>query len=655
MKLPVMMLIRKTVKAIHLLTILLYSMGLCAQSSSIELGVNIDGGTYTTTVADPNVDAGPNHIVQMINGANGAEYIVYDRQGTQLQSSTKLSTITGKSGAGDPIVLYDRLADRWLMSEIGLEGSSVYSLVVAISTTNSPFGGWHTYNFPTNGLADYPKWAVWPDAYYVTAENTQTPTIYAFHRSTMLAGGADPPMLTATIGQLPLAVDFNVPAPVTFSGTIAPTSEIKGMVMRVLDDGWGSSISDDALELRFLTPLWSVGILDVSAPELLLTGSFDSEICGTSLKGEACLSQPNSSIEFEPFNQFLMNNVTYHNFGTHHSIVCNHTVDADGNGHTGIRWYELRKDNFSWSDWSIHQEGVYAPDTHNRWLGAISINENGDIALAYNVVSPTIYPSLCMTGRDSCDLPGMMTEPETIIISGTDANGSPRYGDYNSMCVDPFDEETFWFTGMYNSSSNWSTRITSFKVGDRCCQDDTLILTSIDPGTLNNHPEFIAASYIEGSNTVASGAGVVYEAGDLVRLMDGMHIESGSIFCGTIDNCENVVASKWSQQQGSSSGTSYDSFSEPHNQSFDQFNVTVSPNPFRDNAMFEMTLPDRSRVSIIILNAQGTMIKTLLDRKTLSVGKHTIVFHRGTIPAGTYFYNIQIGNKVFSGQLVVID
>src|SRR5207249_9180441 len=89
------------------------------------------------------------------------------------------------SGFGDGIVLFDQLASRWLMSEFAIRGNH---LCVYVSRTSDPLGGgWFGYDFGTAEFPDYPKYAVWPDAYYVST-NESAPAAYALERARMIAG-----------------------------------------------------------------------------------------------------------------------------------------------------------------------------------------------------------------------------------------------------------------------------------------------------------------------------------------------------------------------------------------------------------------------------------------------------------------------------------
>ncbi len=423
-----------------------------------ELVSNYAGmGDTGVDPADPSVDVGPNHVIQMINGASGSYFRVWNKNGTALIAQTYLDNFMGfPGGAGDPIVLYDAPADRWLMSEFTNSGNQ---LSVAVSTTPDPLGTWNIYSFNAPSFPDYPKYSIWNNAYIVTT-NENTSAVYALDRSKMLLGQA------ATSQRFTLTnfgtIGFQAATPVNLDGTTLPPTGTPAMVMRMRDDAWTGAATDAlemwAFNINWTTPantsLTQIAVLPVTA--------FASELCGyTSF---SCIPQPGTSVELDPLREVLMNRIHYRNFGTHESIVCCHVVDVDGTDRAGMRWYELRRTNGTAGTWSIYQQGTYSPDATNRWMGSIGISASGAIGLAYNVSSGTVYPGLRYTGRKACDPLGVMTEPETTIIAGSGSNSSNRYGDYNALGTDPADGETFWFTGMYNTSGSWSTRIAAFDI-----------------------------------------------------------------------------------------------------------------------------------------------------------------------------------------------
>jgi len=161
----------------------------------------------------------------------------------------------------------------------------------------------------------------------------------------------------------------------------------------------------------------------------------------------------------------LMHRLQYRNFGTHESMVANHAVAAGDFNHAGIRWYELRKYN---NNWSVFQQGTYAPDALHRWNGSIAMDGEGNIALGHSVSGENHYPSIGITGRKDGDSAGLMTYMEELAIAGTGSQtGLSRWGDYSSLNIDPADDATFWYTNEYfanMSYMNWKTRIATFTI-----------------------------------------------------------------------------------------------------------------------------------------------------------------------------------------------
>lgn len=429
------------------------------QGRALDLTINGQGFTNVNP-ADPCLEVGPSHVIQMINGSSGAYFRIYDKSGNALGAQTYLDNfvnaiggITTYSGAGDPIVLYDAMADRWLMSEFSASGNR---MIVAVSTTSNPTGTWYAYSFTATNFPDYPKYAVWHNMYLITT-NENSPAVYALDRARMLQG------LSATAQRFTVpsypTIGFQACTPIGHDGGPAPPANAPGLFMRMADDAWSATIPNDRLEIwtltiNFTTPANSV----LAGPSLLATQAFDTHLCGyTSF---ACIPQPGTTTTLDPLREVIMNRAQYRNFGTHEAIVCNHVTDVSGADRAGVRWYELRRTALA-NPWAIHQQGTYSPDATNRWMAAIAINGNGDIGLAYNVSSSSVNPSIRYTGRLASDALGQMTFAETSIVAGTSRNASNRYGDYNSLDVDPA-TGSFWGTAKFNSSTQWSTRMFAF-------------------------------------------------------------------------------------------------------------------------------------------------------------------------------------------------
>ena len=415
---------------------------------------------------DTSGDVGPNHFIQMINHSNGASFVVYSKTGSVLSGPTYLDSLgTGNcaDGLGDPIVLYDHLANRWLLSEFSNSGNQ---MCVYVSKTADPVsGGWWAYAFTASAFPDYPHYGVWPDAYYV-GTNESSPTVYAFDRAKMLSGQSAT-MQKFTASKL-AGFGFQILMPADLDGSTAPPSGAPMVFARHRDDevhnSGSANSSQDYVDLYEFKVNWTTPSSSTfSGPTSVAVAEFDSSLCG--LTSFNCVPQPGSSTTLDPIREVMMYRLAYRNLGTYQALVGNFSVDVNGADRAGVRWFELRKTTGSWS---LYQQGTYSPDTTNRWLGASAMDKQGNIALAYNVsASSSVYPGARYAGRLATDSLGVLTQGESTIVSGSAANGSNRWGDYAEMGVDPADDCTFWFTTQYNTSSNWSTRIASFKF-DAC-------------------------------------------------------------------------------------------------------------------------------------------------------------------------------------------
>ncbi|MCK9398765.1 MAG: T9SS type A sorting domain-containing protein [Bacteroidales bacterium] len=414
--------------------------------------LNFEGVGNLCSCAPPDTegDVGPDHYFQMINLA----FAIWDKQGNLLYGPVDNSTLwdgfigpwTGTND-GDPVVLYDELADRWIASQFAVNTSNgTYWQLVAVSSTSDPLGSYNRYAFQMPAFNDYPKLSVWPDAYYATFNMFGSYTrvgVAAFERDSMLAGSPDAQMVyfnqpSGTFSMLPADFD-GTPPPVGSPCYFAHLRTFSSQNFEVyeFDVNWDSPSGSAFTMVSDLT-----------------TASFNPNLNG--------VPQPGTGTRLDDLGMMIMFRLQYRNFGTYQTLVANHTVNA-GAGRTGVRWYELRKET---GDWYIYQQGTYAPDDGEyRWMGSIAMNGNGDIGLGFSISSASTYPSIRYVGRRADATPGEMNLEEIQIIGGTSSqSGMDRWGDYSCLSVDPTDDSTFWFTNEYYKSG-WKTRIASFNFG----------------------------------------------------------------------------------------------------------------------------------------------------------------------------------------------
>lgn len=453
-------------------------------------------------------EVGPNHYVQMVNSSSGSSFQVYDRNGTVVQASTVLDTLgTGvcSTGRGDPVVVYDQQADRWLLSEFAQRADQ--TLCIYISQTPDPTGAYFAYQVATPNFPDYPKYAVWNNAYFVGTNEGDNPG-YALPRQQMLAGpsGAITPIRIAGTNVPNWQRNHTMPA--DLDGPAAPAGS-PGLFVRQIDDeitnpGGPPDAANDFIEVwEFQPDFTTPGNSTYTLAATVSIADFDYNLCNWS---RDCLPQPGTTALIDALPHYIMWRAQYRNFGTHESLLVNFTVDADGTDHAGVRWVELRD---SGGGWTTFQEGTVAPDADHRFMGAIAMNGNGDIALMYNVTGTGTSPSVRYTGRLAGDPLGTMPQGDNALPGGTgtqfidfrpctDSNGNPtnsncqRWGDYSAMSVDPVDDTTFWFTGMYTEANG----TTDTRIG-AVAFDEAPVLSSL---ALN------AASIDEGGSVTLTGS-----------------------------------------------------------------------------------------------------------------------------------------------------
>jgi len=421
---------------------------------------NFNGQTSPYFPPDDNGTAGPNHYMQTVN----TTYAIYSKTGTVLAGPTNMNQLFGSvPGAncndGDPIILYDEMADRWMAAEFSLCGSPD-RMLIAISTTNDPTGTWYQYSFTMNGMPDYEKFGIWPDGYYMGTNTSSGTDIYVFERPVMIAGGTNPKMVSFDNTWRPGSVDgFMMVPPVDNDGPAAPAGS-PGIFIAQQDDAFGGGA--DQLWIYELDVDWATTTNSTfTRVQQLDVAPFDSNF-GNNWNN---IKQPGTSQELDGIPQVIMNAPQYRNFGSYQTIMCCHTVDVDATDHAGVRWYELRKTT---GEWTVRQQGTYAPDGNSRWMGSVMMNGSNEIGLGYSISSTTVYPGIRYTGQTAeeyANANGVMDEAEGVIWEGTSSQtGANRWGDYSLLCVDPADDETFWYTNQYNSGGR-KTRIASFNIG----------------------------------------------------------------------------------------------------------------------------------------------------------------------------------------------
>jgi hypothetical protein len=419
-------------------------------------GIQFPGVGCFCAPPDTNGEVGATQYVQSVNRA----YQVFDKAtGASLLGPLDIEAIFAgfggvcqTSGFGDPVVLYDQLANRWIVSQFAGAGSIPTDECIAVSTTSDATGTYNRYGFHIgSNFFDYEKISVWPDAYYMSANIFNSsgtaylgPQAYAMDRTKMLAG------MPATLIAMPiLGPSFPPMLPADLDGSTLPPAGAPNSFVLLPDTG---TYRVYHFHVDFAIPANSTFALFASPPAALFTELFTLV---PQLGGEG----------LDNLADRLMFRLAYRNFGDHESLVGSFTVKA--NNVAGIRWFELR--GVTAGPVTTFQDSTYQPDTTWRWMGSVAMDKFANMALGYSASSSTIHPQIRYTGRLGTDPINMMTQGEGHIFdgAGSQVSTSSRWGDYSDMTVDPVDDQTFWYTTEYydtTSSFNWRTRIANFKL-----------------------------------------------------------------------------------------------------------------------------------------------------------------------------------------------
>ena len=440
---------------------------------------------FAPSAPNPNGDVGPNHYVQ----AAGTLVVVYDKTGAPLTAPFRVISLFASLGGlcsfhitgGRVNVLYDPLADRWLLSQIAFNPDPPYHQCIAISKTADPTGSYFLYDFvvPGSNFNDLPRFGVWADAYYMADDQFVKGTTFngaggfAFDRAKMLAGDATASFIYFNEGpgpgsMLPADVDGVTPPPVGAPGYFAmlaadefgdPADAVRLFAFRADFANPGAStfseLPESPIPVAAFDPLGPNGSRQIEQP-----------------------SPATSSHYLDAIQDRLMYRLAYRNFGgSRESLVVTHSINVGFDSSTtaghqaAIRYYELRR-SLPAGTFGVAEQATFAPDSDNRWLGSAAMDGQGNLAVGYSVSSLTTFPSIRYAGRLFSDPQDGLFQGEAVLAagSGVQLTTGGGWGHYSALSVDPADDCTFWYTNEYftaasqlNTSLGWLTRIGTFK------------------------------------------------------------------------------------------------------------------------------------------------------------------------------------------------
>ena len=428
-------------------------------------GLSNADNPFEVSPPDPNGEIGPNHYVEMVN----IVFAIYSRSGARLLGPLTLGTLWDGFAvedctdlSGDPVVVYDQLANRWILTQFTTRGPIYYNCI-AVSATGDPTGAYYRYAFSTGlNFPDYPKYGVWPNAYFLSTREFSPDDsfagigAYALERRRILRGDPDARVVQFLIppgSQRWLLGDGLLPS--DLDGTALPPDGSPNYFVGTMDVDARRGAPFDGLNIFSFAVTWSAhptGSFTLTAQ--LPVDAFDSIFPCDPSSTRSCIPQPDTGnkVDVLSYRQRPTFRLAYRNFGTYEALVTNQSVEARP-AIAGVRWYEIRR---TAGAFSVYQQGTFAPDDGvHRWMGSVAMDRFGNIGLGYSVSNgESVYPGIRYTGRAAGDPLGGMTLGEGVLIAGAGSQRvSARWGDYTDMTVDPTDDCTFWYVNEYYTAA----------------------------------------------------------------------------------------------------------------------------------------------------------------------------------------------------------
>lgn len=484
---------------------------------------------------DTNGDVSDTQYIQWVNSS----WQIFDKT-TGIPNPATPAPMPGKSffagfgglcettNSGDPIALWDAQAQRWVMSQFVT--SAPFAQCVAVSTTSDPLGTYNRYEFRSTNFGDYPKIGVWTDE--TTGQDAYLLTTHEFNAAGTTFFGAA--MIALPRDKMLAGAPVGLTEAIRFGGFDAYGVEPINLTGQLAAPGNAcpSFVHFDSNTSEYL--FWDMCI-DWNTPANSTISAAPTRIAGKPFAPYFDeVPQQGTANGLDPFGTHIMYRANARAFPadapTRISLVVNHTVQGDVQ-QAGIDWVHFNLDDHGANpasptalDKTVVDEGTYAPDTDNRWMGGIAIDGSGEIGVGFSKSSSTMHPQVQITGRTLDDPASTLRDEASctdLIGNGSQTSSSNRWGDYSSMSVDPVDQCTFYFTSEYyptTTSSTWHTRVCSFKFPS--CGDPNFALVAESPtriqmcGAASSDPSFaLRAGVLNGFSGTVALTGTTLPAG----------------------------------------------------------------------------------------------------------------------------------------------
>jgi hypothetical protein len=474
-----------------------------SSNGSVKLGTSQFTGVGANGYIPPdtNISVGPTQIVETVN----VEYQVYDKQGnpysTKQPSPLPIHSIfaaaAGGNGGGssmcasvdggDPIVLYDKIDDKWIVSQLAYNSSlSNDHFCLAISANGDATGSYYAYDFSFgSNFPDYPKLGIWAPGTTKFGDDTSHAGVYfsanIFAHGNRFTGAAMCAISLGDVAKPGSTIGFRCLYNSSSVYSILP-ADMEGVPTLTGSSPAPSGTSEYYMQFsgsNTLTLFQFDPDFGGVSPKIVATYNIPGvatfhEACG----GGACVPQEGTNEQLDSLGDRLMYRLSYRNYGSAHTpsqsmVVTQSVQNNSSSNQTGIRWYQLSNASGSTaaSGWSVYQQGTYGPnDGVYRWMGSVAQDKGGNLAVGYSISGTGTYPQIAVAGQtptDASSQPGNLETEQRVSPGAGSQTSYNRWGDYSSMSLDPYDDCTFWYATEFEPTTgnfNWSTEIFNFTI-----------------------------------------------------------------------------------------------------------------------------------------------------------------------------------------------
>lgn len=488
-----------------LITTCCFGMQIHAQTVTSFEGIDASQLAIQNVDIDPNGAVGTKQYMQWVN----VYYQAFDKKTfAPVWSSPQRGILpwyqAGQTGCtnigGDGLVMFDRLASRWIIAGRSQQNGQYY-YCMAVSNTDdlkSTTLHWNTYQIPISSILgknasgvtyfpDWPKLGVWSDAYYLSIDLEDPSNKYqetgvvvcALDRQNMLSGAAarnpqcfsDPSPIPAS-GSLYLSHSV---IPADIGGTAPPPAGRDEFLVSIQNPPVnGVATTSNAVNLWDFHTDWNTPANSSLTKSSIVVPTYTPGCYSPANPANTyCVMEPSTNsvgqhYRIDSVGDRIMPRFEYQIYPTYESFLFSHTVQMSATTHqTGIRWVELRGDGVNpptyWNSANLSPNNLVF-----RFLPSIAQDKNADAAVGYSVSSPSVHPGIRAA---TWNLRSAFAPREVTIVSGSgDEDNARQWGDYSSMTLDPIDGCTFWYTNEYfkvnqiGTPLTWQTRIAFFKL-----------------------------------------------------------------------------------------------------------------------------------------------------------------------------------------------